>query len=339
MPNLVFKTADAAIEYIEKFFVVPKLRDEEHCYGVIRFVDEDRSPTVYGVEVAVLQGHIFRKTARKLLGAVSDLNTLPLGEGDLVGVVVLNSRLDIPAGVIMQKYKLEIDEFGRFVEWPARKEPRSQPQTSHTKAVPTGMELAWYELNHKYGLVLRNLEFREDQEKVYVTYSKDNVICASFAKDSRRWSADNELASFQTLPLISNSSFEEIVFEPDIDAFTCRLQFVEFCLFGLPEGKIKNLWISIDGVDKHQLQLEAHEWNLVLLGEEVKWERLYLTNFPLKDKTKSGLDSFRLTALFNSTREGLKSPHFCDVFLRQTNSPEVEATIYSGGIKELRGYY
>lgn len=105
MNELPFKSFDAALEYVEEFFKADQLKPDKTFYGKIVMEDNKSSPSVFMVEIVVLEKKLFSKSLKRLLVAGVQHEELPnkLEKDDLVIWGCLDTTLKIPAGVVIHK--------------------------------------------------------------------------------------------------------------------------------------------------------------------------------------------------------------------------------------------
>jgi hypothetical protein len=84
LEELIFKSSDAALDYVEKYFPIGEFKKNVAFIGVIRFKEEGEPP-IYGVEVNVKSGFLFKKVRRAtVLGSPHPDLGREIEVGDLV---------------------------------------------------------------------------------------------------------------------------------------------------------------------------------------------------------------------------------------------------------------
>ena len=110
--NLIFKDAEAAFEYVKKYYVHLKIQKMKTFIGLVKSVDQSDSgsPDVYSVEITCLEGVVLKHKIQKTVAGVlhPELNK-SVKAGDLILWGASKTNLKVPAGFILEKLSLELD--------------------------------------------------------------------------------------------------------------------------------------------------------------------------------------------------------------------------------------
>ena len=105
MNELPFKNSDAALQYVEKYFKADQLKPDKSFFGKIILEDRKSSPSVFMVEIVVLEKKLFSKSLKRLIVAGIQHEELShkLEKDDLVIWGCLDATLKIPTGAVIHK--------------------------------------------------------------------------------------------------------------------------------------------------------------------------------------------------------------------------------------------
>jgi hypothetical protein len=110
MNNLIFKTSDDSLDYIERWFTIVKLKKKESYHGVVRHIDKTKHPNIYAIEIVVKTGLFASKTIRQLvMGTKHPEMKLEPVEGDLVIWGYDFTSMKIPTGYVLYLLKNELN--------------------------------------------------------------------------------------------------------------------------------------------------------------------------------------------------------------------------------------
>lgn len=136
---LPFKNADAAMDYVEKYFKPGSLNRSKRFVGSVKAILDDTSPEVFLVEVCLRKGVLFKRKERQLVAAAlhpdlfkddprlargETVTEAPepmfrLREGDLVYWGFDRKKHGAAAGWILDRLSLNLDlSSGEFIPHP-----------------------------------------------------------------------------------------------------------------------------------------------------------------------------------------------------------------------------
>ena len=212
MNNLPFKSTDDAFEYAQKYFVKNKLSPNLSFIGIVRFVDDVRSPPVYMVEIVCKAGNFFKRQTSMIVAALKHPElTIPIKENDLVVFGAKNILTEIPTGNLLYKLKPELNLDS--LEFNKSEEKFQAPEVDVTKEEEQGIKLWKYEVDGRYGLILPECEIIEDESYLYFCQTNRKKLCAAWDIKKKRWEVNINRSSLDGLSFSTPKRFEEIVFE------------------------------------------------------------------------------------------------------------------------------
>ena len=109
--KLKFKSTDAAFEYAQEYFIKTELNTQSSFIGIVRFVDNEKEPATYLLEIVCRAGNFFKRQNTKTVTAVKhpDLK-MEINANDLVVFAPLNISLKMPAGYLLYKLHPELND-------------------------------------------------------------------------------------------------------------------------------------------------------------------------------------------------------------------------------------
>ncbi len=111
MQELPFKNANAALDYIEKFFADIKIAPKVSFYGVVRMVDASQEPETYMVEISAKENKLFAKGKKRIMVAAikHPEQSSKIEDGDFVVWGCDNASGKIASGFILHKAEPTLD--------------------------------------------------------------------------------------------------------------------------------------------------------------------------------------------------------------------------------------
>jgi len=140
--NLVFKSSQDALDYIDKFYTKPNiLRPSNIFFGRIDSIEQsDDGQTLFVVEIIVSKGWMFKKNVRLIVFGMLDPSIeFTIEESDLILWEAHNIDTKIPIGFVAKKLSLEWDvESQQFLPFAPPQKPKTQDMSAVQLAAQIG---------------------------------------------------------------------------------------------------------------------------------------------------------------------------------------------------------
>lgn len=269
MVNLVFKSTEAAFEYAQEFFTQSKLSINASFIGIVRWIDTEKEPTSYLVEIFCETGIIFKKQITMPVVAIKHPELLSeIRDNDLVIFGPDETSGKIPSGYVIHKLEPEIDAETKTFKICTEKRKRRE---SLNTEIEHGLKHTKHEIDYKYGLLLAESEMLEGEGFIHFCQTDRNKLCASWDIQNKSWQVNVERSLLEGLSFTTPKRFEEIVFTSDDNTknYYRKQYLIEYLLLGLDVGKTKTITKEVDNGSKVELSLDARTWNKMLIGNSV----------------------------------------------------------------------
>jgi hypothetical protein len=340
--ELIFKSSDAALEYIEKIFTFKKLTNKSQAFGIIRTVikNELNEEYQYIIEVSALTGFIRTKIKRVTVAGIRHPElTTSLKENDLVTWGPLNLKMKIPAGYILDVWSTTLDtkegQFIRKKDVPMQQESKKLTKEEWDKSVKLADTMWRYETDHKYGSYLPSCEFLVDQNKHYISYqSNKGVITAYWDTENDCWTSGIDRRILEGLSFSSPRMFEQVVFSGEEETVYFKKQALnEFLSGGITLGKEKivqaeETWRA-DKLPKRVLELRFSdkEWNELLLGNTSELSK-FARHIDALDEPENYIE-YKISS----------SQSYVTINYMHSDYEGKDRFCFEGNLKELKRYY
>ena len=348
MNNLVFKSSQGALDYIDKFYTKPNtLKPSNIFFGRIDSIEQsDDGQTLYVVEIIVSRGWIFKKNVRQIVFGMLDPSIeVTIEESDLILWKAHNIDTKIPIGFVGKKLSLEWDvESQQFLPFNEPRESKSEDMSALKLAalMKIGQQMAEADIDNKFGKILLNSEFLEDKSIVYIVFSHNGQRIAGWDLDQSRWILDTSSIATFGFPPSSPKKFKESVFNAsDVVNGHRKRNLTNYLLLGVLEGYKKQLAVDTS-VGRVTFWFSSNDWNEIVIGEP--WQRTLLGEQELPDGYKAQTE-FTLTINWNGTRspeaiseEGREYGQVY-VWYEDPEDMEISMEVFSGTLRDITGYY
>jgi hypothetical protein len=348
LKNLVFKSSQSALEYIEKFYTKPKTLKSSHIFfGRIDSIEHsDDGHTLYVTEIIVSRGWMFKKNVRQIVFGMLDPSIeYIIEESDLILWEAHNIETKIPIGFVIKKLSLEWDvESQQFLPFEHPQEPKSQDMKAVNldALIKLGQQMADADIDNKFGKILLDSEFLEDKSTVYIIFSHNGRKVVGWDNDRSQWILDtSEIATYGFAPS-SPKKFKETVFNAsDVINRQRKRSLTSYLLFGVPKGYKKQLVVDTSA-GSVTFWFSSKDWNDIVIGEP--WQRTVVGEQELPDGQKTKTE-FTLTINWNGTRsprailEEGQDYGKVSVWYEDPVNKETSIEVFSGILREITGYH
>ena len=266
--TLYFKSDRAAFEYAIKFFDFfgkEKLQEGQSFVGIIDEVDNSGTPPVYKVEIICKSRSIFKKKSTATVAALKHPDfASELKRNDLVIFGADDTSTPIPSGFIINKLLPELDVKSMFFKIAGE-------AVDADKAIANANSAVEYEIDHKYGLLLKESEIIESEEAIYFCQTNRHKLVAGWKKDNKTFDVNIDRSLLDGLSFSTPKRFEQIVFgETDGQLNLSNKQYlIEYLLEGLGTGDYKTLTKKTDNGSRIEFSIDSKAWNEMLIGKAV----------------------------------------------------------------------
>ena len=274
--NLVFRSSDAALDYIERFFEKRPIKSGVSLFGVVRKIDSSGEPLTYLIEVCAKVGLLKKRNSRELVIGIShpELN-YKIRVGDLVNWGCEKKVKKISTGFVLNKFVPELNpESGLFIEFqPDESEESKLSEKQFARAESMGITLWKRDLDLEYGNILKSSEILEDADNFYFHYKRDSGYQRTIAwdKQKKNWLLGYTREVLEGLNYTSNRVFEKKVFSGSTDnnGYTEKQMLKDFLQNSLSKDGIKSLAIESEAGNTIAFKLGSLDWNNALIGKDV----------------------------------------------------------------------
>ena len=263
--TLNFKSNRAAFEYATIYFGQGELQEGQSFVGIIDEVDNSGTPPVYKVEIICKSRSIFKKKSTATVAALKhpDLAS-ELKRNDLVIFGADDTSTPIPSGFIINKLLPELDVKSMFFKIAGE-------AVDADKAIANANSAVEYEIDHKYGLLLKESEIIESEEAIYFCQTNRNQLVAGWKKDNQTFDVNIDRSLLEGLSFSTPKRFEQFVFGKSDKQLNYRHKqyLIEYLVNGIETGDYKTLTKKTDNGSRIEFSIDSKAWNEMLIGKLV----------------------------------------------------------------------
>jgi hypothetical protein len=265
MDNLHFKSNREAFDYALQYFGKSKIEQGQSYIGIVEQVDNSAHPAVYKIEIVCKSGSIFKSKTTAFVGAVSHPELkIAVNKNDLVLFGAHDTSTKVPTGFILNKLLPEFDLKNKHFKIAVE-------TVDFDRAIAYANKAVEYEIDHKYGLLLKESEIIESEQAIYFCQTNRNQLVAGWKKDNKIFDVNIDRSLLDGLSFSTPKRFEQFVFGKSDQQLSYRNKqcLIEYLFQGIGTGDYKTLAKKIDNGSRIEFSLASKAWNEMLIGKAV----------------------------------------------------------------------
>lgn len=129
-----------------------------------------------------------------------------------------------------------------------------------------------YQIDHTYGLLLRESEILEEPGLIYFSQTDRRKLCVSWSVDLQVWKVNVNRSQLDGLSFSTVKRFEDVAFCEDDDLLNYRNKqyLIELLLNGVKAEEKKELTLNLDDCARIEFTLSSAAWNGMLIGNLIE---------------------------------------------------------------------